>query len=232
MSQEDYKNKTKNKSDWLRAAVLGSNDGIISVASIIAGVAGASNSSKAILTAGIASLFAGAFSMAAGEYVSVSSQRDNEKVLLEKEKLELIDNPDGELKELIGLYKMKGLSDSTAEIVAKELTSHDVFNSHADVELGIDPNNLTNPWSAAYASAIAFCSGGIIPLIMIIISPKSIRIPVMFFAVLLALIITGTISAKIGGANKTKAITRIVLGGIIAMIVTFGVGKLFGMAGI
>jgi vacuolar iron transporter family protein len=220
------------KLNWLRAAVLGANDGIVSVASIIVGVAGASNSSSFILTAGVAGLVAGALSMGLGEYVSVSTQRDTEKAMLEKEREELAKNPDFELQELASMYKQKGLSDQTALIVANELTKHDAFASHVEAELGIDPNNLTNPWHAAFASSSAFFCGAIIPIIMVLISPSNLRIPITFIGVIIALIITGALSAAAGEANKNKAIIRVVLGGMMAMVVTYGIGKLFRISGI
>ncbi len=224
--------KTNSKLNWLRAAVLGANDGIVSVASIVVGVAGASNSSGFILTAGVAGLMAGALSMAAGEYVSVSTQRDTEKALLEKERIELATFPEEELAELEAIYARKGLSHHTARIVAEELTKHDAFAAHVDAELGINPNDLTDPWHAAIASAISFFSGGIIPLIAIILPGANLRIPVTFFAVLVALVITGALSAHVGGAGKVRATVRVVCGGILAMIITFGIGKIFGVIGI
>lgn len=220
------------KLNWLRAAVLGANDGIISVASIIVGVAGASNSSAFILTAGIAGMVAGALSMGVGEYVSVSAQLDTEKAMLETEREELAKNPDYELQELASMYKQKGLSDETALKVAHELTKHDAFASHVDAELGIDPNNLTNPWHAALASMAAFFCGALIPILMVLISPAALRIPVTFCGVIIALIITGTLSAHAGEANKAKATLRVVLGGLLAMAITFGIGKLFKLSGI
>lgn len=220
------------KLNWLRAAVLGANDGIVSISSVIVGVAGATNSRIIILTAGIASLVAGALSMAVGEYISVSAQKDSEKALLEKERFELATVPEQELEELTGIYESKGLSKETATIVAKELTDHDAFAAHVDAELGIDPNNLTNPFHAAYASGSAFLVGALIPVTAIIVSPRSLQIPITFIAVIIALIITGSLSAHAGGAKKLKAVTRVVLGGVLAMIITFGIGKLFGVSGI
>ena len=223
---------TSSKLNWLRAAVLGANDGIVSVSSVIVGVAGASNSKSFVLTAGIAALTAGALSMAVGEYVSVSAQRDSEKALLEKERLELVAVPEQELEELVGIYEKKGLSRTTAEVVAKELTVRDAFAAHVDAELNIDPSNLTNPLHAAYASGAAFFCGAIIPILAVLLSPESIHIPITFISVIIALIITGTLSAHAGGANKMKAVTRVVLGGVLAMAITFGVGKIFGVVGI
>lgn len=229
----EFHNKgTNSKLNWLRAAVLGANDGIVSVASVILGVAGASSSTQYILTAGVAALVAGALSMAVGEYVSVSTQRDTEKSLIAKEKFELETLPEQELEELITIYQEKGLSRNTAETVSKELTNHDALKAHLDAELNIDPNDLTNPWHAAYASGAAFFCGAIIPIIAILITPSSLHILVTFISVILALIITGTLSAYSGGSNKFIATVRVVLGGAIAMIITFGIGKLFGVIGI
>jgi VIT1/CCC1 family predicted Fe2+/Mn2+ transporter len=217
---------TGKKLNWLRAAVLGANDGIVSVASIVVGVAGASSSSSFILTAGVA----GALSMAVGEYVSVSTQRDTEQALLDKERYELLHHPEHELEELVSLYEAKGLKPETARLVADELTLHDAFAAHADAELKTDPNNLTNPISAAVASAIAFTIGGLIPLLAIVLPPQQMQIAVTFVAVLIALIATGIVSANLGGAKKLRATIRVVVGGIIAMVVTFGVGTLFGVS--
>lgn len=227
-----YVAMTGTKLNWLRAAVLGANDGLVSVSSVVVGVAGASNTTSFILTAGVAALVAGALSMAVGEYVSVSAQRDTEKALLERERLELINSPKEELEELATIYEGKGLSKATAHTVAEELTLHDAFAAHVDAELGIDPNDLTNPWHAAYASALAFFCGGIIPIIVIVLLPASVRIMLTFIAVFIALIVIGILSAKVGGANKMTATVRVVIGGILAMIVTFGIGKLFGVVGI
>lgn len=220
------------KLNWLRAAVLGANDGIVSVSSVIVGVAGASNSISFILTAGVAALIAGALSMAVGEYVSVSSQKDSEKAMIEKERKELIDSPEAEQDELVVIYERKGLSKETAHLVAAELTKKDAFAAHLDAELNIDPNNLTNPLHAAYASGTAFICGAIIPVIATILAPANIRVPFTFVSVFVALMITGYISAMIGGANKTRATIRVVLGGLLAMIITFGIGKIFGVSGI
>lgn len=224
--------KSASRLNWLRASVLGANDGIVSVAAVIVGVAGASNTSHFILTAGIAATVAGALSMAVGEYVSVSAQRDTEKALLAKERWELANMPEEELAELTAIYEKKGLSKETARKVADELTAHDAFTAHVEAELGIDPSALTNPWHAAYASAGAFFCGAIIPLVVVMLPPASIRIPVTFLAVLLALVATGWLSAHAGGAKKRVAITRVVIGGILAMAVTFVIGKLFGIVGI
>ena len=220
------------KLNWLRASVLGANDGVVSVASIIFGVAGATSQAGFIFTAGLAGLVAGALSMAVGEYVSVSTQRDTERALLAKERYELEHMPESELAELAGLYEAKGLSKVTALTVATELTAHDAFAAHAEAELGIDPNDLTNPWHAAFASGASFISGAIIPLVVIVLPFGSLRLPITFVAVLVVLVITGIMSAYAGGASKTKATLRVVVGGVIAMAITYGIGRAFGVVGI
>ena len=221
------------KLNWLRAAVLGANDGIVSIAGLVLGVAGATDSPTVILMSGIAGIVAGAISMAAGEYISVSSSRDTEMALLQKERFKLKSFPKEELEELALIYRQKGLSQETSEIVAKELSEKDVFAAHSHAELNIvDPNNLTNPWHAAFASCGAFLVGAMIPLIAIVIPPASIKVPVAFMSVIVALAITGILSAKAGGANASKAAIRIISGGALAMIVTYAVGKLFAVSGI
>lgn len=232
MHIEFHKDAAGSRLNWLRAAVLGANDGIVSVASVVVGVAGASDSVGFILTAGIAAIVGGSLSMAVGEYVSVSAQRDTEEALLKKERFELENYPEQELEELAAIYKQKGLSNETAHIVARELTAKDAFAAHVDAELGIDPHDLTNPWHAAYASAAAFLFGGTIPLLTVLIAPESLRVPAIFCSVLVALAITGSVSARVGGAEQIRAILRNVLGGATAMLVTFGVGKLFGIVGL
>lgn len=217
-----------NKLNWLRASVLGSNDGIVSIAALVVGVAAASSiSSHMLLLTGVAGLFAGSFSMAVGEYVSVSSQRDTEKSLLAKERYELEHEAESELEELTAIYEGKGLTRTTAEQVAKELTAHDAFAAHVHAELGIDPNALTNPWHASFASAISYALGGIVPLIAIVVSGESIRIMVTFIAVFIALLVTGILSARVSGAPVMKTICRVVLGGILAMGITYFAGRLF-----
>lgn len=229
---EPHMGNSGTKLNWLRASVLGANDGIVSIAGLVVGVAGATTSVPIIFTAGMAGIIAGAISMAAGEYVSVSSSRDTEKALLKKEEYELQHYPDQELEELAQIYQKKGLTKKTAVLVAKELTAHDPYAAHIDAELGIDPNNLTNPWHAAVASALAFLAGAVIPMIAVLIAPSSIRIPFTFVAVIIALVITGTTSAKIGDAPVIRAVIRVVTGGALAMIVTYGIGRLFGVSGI
>jgi len=229
---EAHADTSGQKLNWLRAAVLGSNDGIVSVAALVVGIAGATDNTGFILTAGIAGTISGALSMAAGEYVSVSTQRDTERALIEKEKHELATMPEEELEELTGIYQGKGLTRATAMQAAKELTAHDAFAAHAEAELHIDPNNLTNPWYAAIASALSFTVGAVIPVLVMVLTPVSVRIPLTFIAVAVALAITGAWSAHAGGAGKWRATIRVVIGGALAMVITYGIGKLFGVAGI
>lgn len=213
--------------NWLRAGVLGANDGIVSVAGIVIGVA-AAGSWPALMTAGVAGLSAGAMSMAVGEYVSVSTQRDTEKALLELERSELAELPEEELTELEGLLTAKGLSSETAKVAARELTAHDALAAHADFELGIDPHELTSPGHAALASAVAFVTGALIPLLTVLLVPHAWAIGLTALAVVVALAITGVVSAKLGRANAVRALMRNVLGGLIAMSVTFAIGRLAG----
>ncbi len=221
---------TSAKLNWLRAGVLGANDGIVSIAGLVLGIAGATDQTGVILAAGLAGIIAGAISMAAGEYVSVSSSRDTEKALLKKEAYELKHYPKEELAELAGLYEKKGLSKKTALNVAKELTAKDAYKAHLDAELGIDPDELTEPWHAAFASAIAFLTGAIIPLIALLLPPPEIRVPFAFGAVIVALVITGFVSARVGDAPIGRAIVRVVTGGVVAMVITYGIGRLFGIS--
>ncbi|MFC6014307.1 VIT1/CCC1 transporter family protein [Nocardia lasii] len=212
--------------NWLRAGVLGANDGIVSTAGLVVGVAATTGEVRTILVAGVAALVAGAASMAVGEYVSVSTQRDSEKALLAEERRELAEEPDTELAELAGIYERKGLSPATARTVAAELTAHDAFTAHAEAELGIDPRALTNPWAAALSSAIAFTCGALLPLLAIVLPPTSWRVPVTFIAVLVALAVTGSVSARLGGSRRGRAVLRVVIGGALAMAITYGIGAL------
>lgn len=228
---EPHREGLAQRLNWLRAGVLGANDGIVSVAAVVVGVAGATTSRPAVITAGLAALVGGAVSMALGEYVSVSSQRDSERALIAKEKQELKEMPKQELEELIGIYEEKGLTPETARTVAVELTKHDALGAHLEAELGLDPDDVVNPWHAAFASAIAFLSGGILPLLTILL-PANLRVPVTFAAVLVALAITGATGAGIGGSSKGKAATRVVVGGALALGVTYGLGTLLGTTGL
>lgn len=180
------------------------------------------------MAAGVAGVVAGAVSMALGEYVSVSSQRDAEKALLDKERAELRDFPDEELAELAALYEAKGLSPATARQVAHELSEHDAFAAHADVELHLDPDDLTNPWHAAGSSALAFILGSLLPLLAVLLTPPPVRAGVTFLVVTLALALTGLLSARLGGSRPGPAVSRLVVGGALAMAATFAVGSVLG----
>jgi len=218
--------------NWLRAGVLGANDGIVSVAAVVVGVAGATQDLGPLVLAGVAAAVGGAISMALGEYVSVSSQRDTERALIAKEKRELRELPEEELEELVGLYRAKGLSEPTARRVAEELTAHDALAAHLDAELNIDQDDVVSPWYAAFASAIAFTLGAVLPMAAILLPPAGWRVPVTFVAVLVALAATGAVAAHIGGASRGRAVIRTVIGGALALAATFGIGSLLGTSGI
>ena len=216
--------------NWLRAGVLGANDGIVSIAGLVVGVAGATSARSTIFTAGLAGLVAGAVSMALGEYVSVSSQRDSEAAQLMTERRELQSADAHELAELTAIYQGKGLSPATAERVAVELTAHDALAAHAEAELHIDPQNLANPLHAAAASAFSFLVGALLPMLAILLPPPAWRVWVTVVAVLAALASTGAVSARIGGSSARRAVTRVVIGGAAGLALTYGIGHLFGGA--
>ena len=213
---------------WLRAAVLGANDGILSTAGLLLGVAGANPGFAALLTAGVAGLVSGALSMAAGEYVSVSTQRDTERAAVRLEHEELTQLPEVELKELAALLQKKGLSHATALQAAQELTQHDALAAHSEIELGIQPGQYTNPWHAAGASAMAFAVGALVPLLAVLLAPAPWLVPLAMGAVTLALLLTGVTSAHLGGAPRLRAALRNAGGGLLAMGVTYAVGRLVG----
>lgn len=219
---------TASKLNWLRAGVLGANDGIVSTSSIIFGVAGASASYATVVLAGIAAIAAGAMSMAAGEYVSVSSQRDLEESELERERREIEANPDCELVELQHMLQDRGIDVSLARKVARQLTARDALTAHARLEFGIDPTSVVNPWHAALASMLAFTVGGLVPLLSMVLAPRTLEIWVSGAAVVIALTLTGWISARLGAAPRLRSIARNVIGGLLAMAITYGVGKLAG----
>jgi vacuolar iron transporter family protein len=228
LHDEPHDESLSSRLNWLRAGVLGANDGIVSTAAIVVGVAGASSNRTTILTAGVAGLFAGAMSMAAGEYVSVSTQRDTERAMLDLERRELAETPDAELQELADIYQAKGLTAELAHDVAEQLTAHDALGAHAEAELGIDPDDLTNPWEAALASFVSFTIGALLPLVAIAVSPSSWRIWVTFATVIVALGFTGSASAGLGQAQRWPAVRRNIIGGVLAMLVTYGIGSLVG----
>ncbi|MCF3961362.1 VIT family protein [Streptomyces fuscigenes] len=218
--------------NWLRAAVLGANDGIVSTAGVVVGVAGATPSRAALLTAGLAGLLAGSMSMAAGEYVSVSTQRDAQRAALAAERRELREQPEEELAELAGLLRERGLSPEIAREAAEQLTRRDALRAHASEELGIDPDALTKPWHAAGASFLAFTAGALLPLLAIVLPPSSTRLAVTVLSVLAALALTGWSSARLGAAPVAPALLRTMGGGALAMAVTYAAGSLLHAAGV
>lgn len=214
--------------NWLRAGVLGANDGIVSIAALVVGVAAATNDIRPVVIAGVAGIIAGSLSMALGEYVSVSSQRDSEAALIAKELKDLRENPEAEREELAQIYQTKGLSPSTARLVAQELTDHDAFAAHLDAELGIDERHLTNPWHAAISSALAFLAGAVLPMLAIIVSPTNLQIPLTFAASLLALAITGGLGAYLGQSGVLRPVLRVTAGGSLALAATWFIGHVLG----
>jgi VIT1/CCC1 family predicted Fe2+/Mn2+ transporter len=219
------------RTGWLRAAVLGANDGIVSVAAIIVGVAAAQSGRSAIITAGIAGLVAGAASMAAGEYVSVSSQADAERADLRLERRELLDDPVGERAELAAIYRARGLSTQLADEVAAELsTRDDVLAVHARDELGMTALSHARPLQAAAASSASFTAGAALPLLAVVLAPSSLRIEVTMAATLVALALTGWAGARMGGAPPARGTLRVVVWGIAAMVLTMLVGRAVGTA--
>lgn len=213
---------------WLRAAVLGANDGIVSTASLIVGVAAASTTRNAVVVAGVAGLVAGAMSMAAGEYVSVSSQADTEKADLERERKELETDGESERKELAGIYEQRGLDPALAKQVADQLMAHDALGAHARDELGLSELHTARPIQAALASAGTFAAGAALPLLMVIVSPVSYLVPVVAVSSLIFLTIMGGVAARVGGANVWIGAGRVTFWGALAMAITAAIGALFG----
>lgn len=213
---------------WLRAAVLGANDGIVSTASLMVGVAAADVSRGNLLLAGVAGLVAGAMSMAAGEYVSVSSQSDTEKADLARERAELLAQPEHEHQELAGIYVERGLDPKLAEEVARQLMEHDDLGAHARDELGIHEITSANPVQAALTSALTFSVGAVLPLLAALVSPASLVVPMVGCTSLIVLTALGALSARAGGAPMWQASRRVAFWGALAMVLTAGVGKLFG----
>jgi VIT1/CCC1 family predicted Fe2+/Mn2+ transporter len=225
---EPHEGGLNNRLNWLRASVLGANDGIVSTAGIVIGAVGATSERSSILIAGVAGLAAGAMSMGAGEYVSVSTQRDSELALLAKERRELRDEPEEELAELAGIYVDKGLDEELALEVARALTEKDALGAHAEAELGIDPDDITSPWSAALASMVSFTIGALLPLLTITLVSPSLRVFVTVVAVVIALALTGWASARLSFGNVSRAVLRNVAGGLFAMAVTYAIGSALG----
>jgi VIT1/CCC1 family predicted Fe2+/Mn2+ transporter len=227
-SQEFQRQSMAAKLNWLRAGVLGANDGIVSTAGLVMGVAGATSDSGAILIAGVAGLVAGSISMAGGEYTSVSAQKDSEKAALAKERQELLDQPELELRELAWFYEQKGLSLELATKVAEELTVKDALKAHAEAELGIDSEQHASPTQAALASFVAFAGGSLLPLVAVSGPWVDVRIPVTVGAVILSLAITGFVGARLGGAKSGRAVIRNVVVSLLTMGITYGIGGLVG----
>lgn len=213
---------------WLRAAVLGANDGIVSTACLMLGVAAANVGRANLLVAGVAALVAGAMSMAAGEYVSVSSQADTERADLDREQQELLEEPVAELRELTAIYVARGVSQELAKQVATELMSHDALGAHARDELGFDRTSAARPVQAALTSAVTFSTGAALPLLTALLSPQQYLAPLVAGLSLLFLVVLGTLAARAGGAPLLRAAVRVGFWGALAMAVTAGVGRLFG----
>ena len=230
MSRRHSENHLVSRIGWLRAAVLGANDGIVSTASLIVGVASASTGSGEILVAGIAGMVAGAMSMAAGEYVSVSSQADTENADLARERAELATQPEAELSELASIYEKRGLTPDLARQVAEQLTASNALEAHARDELGIVEHLAARPVEAALTSALTFAIGAALPLALVIFSPASILVYTVSIASLLFLALLGAVGAKAGGADVVKATVRVTFWGAAAMALTAGIGALVGTA--
>ena len=227
-ADEPHSSGLANRLNGLRAGVLGANDGIVSVAAIAVGVAGATPALGPVLTAGAAGLVGGAVSMALGEYVSVSSQRDSERALIAKERAELEAMPEAELDELTEINRQRGLSAGTARQVAEELTARDALGAHLEAELNIDQHDLVSPWHAAVASAAAFLLGGLLPLLAVVLLPQGLRVAGTMLAVLVALAATGAAGARLGSSPPLRPTLRVVVGGAIALAATFAIGRLLG----
>ncbi len=218
------------RAGWLRAAVLGADDAIVSTASLMLGVAASTAEGHAVLTAGVAGLFAGALSMAVGEFVSVGSQRDAEQADVEREKKELSAAPEAELRELAGIYRRRGLSDALALQVATALSAHDRLGAHLHDELGLEPGTLANPWQVAWISAASFATFALVPIAGLWFAPASLRLPSIALTSLAALASLGALGGHLGGAPKARAALRVTIGGALAMGVTAGIGQLLGQA--
>lgn len=216
------------KLNWLRAGVLGANDGIVSTAGLLVGVAAAGSSSSAIFTAGVAAVAAGAVSMALGEYVSVSAQRDTEDVLVHIHREAHRRDRALETKDIVNSLTELGISEETAHRASKEMNSDERLAGHLRLELGLDEDDLTSPWAAGAASAIAFTLGALLPLVAAALAPMDAKVWVTILATLIALALTGSISAKLSEGHRVRSVTRLVVGGALALIVTFGIGWLFG----
>ena len=227
-TKEEHTKSLGDQLNWLRAGVLGANDGLVSTAGIVVGVAGATSTVSTIFTAGLAGLVAGSLSMAGGEYVSVSTQRDTEQAAIELEKWELENLPEQELDELTQIYEARGISPELARQVAEEVTARDALRAHSELELNIDPDALTSPWHAAGASFLAFAVGGVIPAAAILVPIDTWNVVICVVAVLIGLVITGYVSARLGKADAKPAVMRNVVVGSLTMAITWIVGRITG----
>lgn len=228
MPRSHFESHYTDRIGWLRAAVLGANDGIVSTASLVVGVAAANTAKSGVLIAGVSGLVAGAMSMAAGEYVSVSSQADTELADLERERRELETDRESEQAELANIYVKRGLTPALAQQVATQLMSHDALSAHARDELGLSKIHQAKPLQAALASAATFSIGAALPLILVVLSPQSLLIPAVAMSALLFLALLGGLSARIGGATILVGVARVTLLGALAMAITTAVGTVFG----
>ena len=228
-TQPDEEHRSE-RAGWLRAAVLGANDGLISTAALIVGVAAADSSRSAVIIAGIAGMTAGSLSMAAGEYVSVSSQRDTEQADIARETAELRQFPEAEQAELAAIYESRGLSPATAARVAEELAQHDLLRIHARDELGIDLDNLANPVQASVVSALSFVVGAAVPILVVIGAPAAARVAATMLVTLVGLVALGATGARLGGAPTGRAAVRVLVGGTAALLIALGIGALTGAA--
>lgn len=219
------------RASWLRAGVLGANDGLISTAALVVGVAAADSARTGVVIAGIAGLTSGALSMAAGEYVSVSSQLDAEQADLAREGRELAEFPEAERDELAEIYRQRGLSPELSERVADELSARqDRLAVHAREELGIDVHDLANPWQAAAVSATSFIIGSLLPVLVVLVASTRVRIPLTMAVTVTGLATLGTVGARLGGADPRRAAARVVVGGLLALVIALGIGRLTGAA--
>jgi len=228
MSRLHVETHATSRIGWLRAAVLGANDGIVSTASLIVGVAASEASRSSVLIAGVAALFAGAMSMAAGEYVSVSSQADTEKADLERETRELAEQPELERDELMRIYEARGVDSDTARAVADQMMAHDALSAHARDELGLSAMMSARPLQAAVASALTFTAGAAAPLLVVPLAPPAMLVPAVAGVSIICLAILGTLGAQAGGAPLGPSVLRVTFWGALAMVVTAGAGYAFG----
>lgn len=231
-NREPHHSSFGSKLNWLRAGVLGANDGIVSTACILLGVIAAGSETSAIMLAGVAAAVAGAVSMALGEYVSVSAQRDTERYYIDLEKRELKEMPAEEHKEMVDILRGYGITDATADKAVSEMEQNDPLKAHLQLELGIDDEELTNPWVAAGASAFAFTVGALLPILSVLAAPKSAQAIVVTIVTLLTLALTGFISAKLSGTKISRSVLRLLIGGALGLVITYFAGALFGSAGI